>query len=208
MGEQICSIEGCGKRVDSRGWCRAHYRRWQRHGDPLGGTASKGALMQWVMDVAMAHEADECLTWPFGRDGHGRGSMHVDGKHIRASRYICMLAHGEPETPDLDAAHSCGNGHLGCVAKKHLRWATAAENMADSIEHGTFVEGEKSPHAKIKELDVHMIRVLTASGFTHRDIAERFGLSAGQVGKIALRQKWPRLSDFVPAKERQRDARQ
>jgi 5-methylcytosine-specific restriction endonuclease McrA len=30
-----CSIEGCGKPGFCRGWCTAHYSRWQRHGDPL-----------------------------------------------------------------------------------------------------------------------------------------------------------------------------
>lgn len=37
----ICSVEGCKKSAhykDSgkRGYCSAHYRRWKRHGDPLG----------------------------------------------------------------------------------------------------------------------------------------------------------------------------
>jgi 5-methylcytosine-specific restriction endonuclease McrA len=32
----LCSIDGC-ENVKSRvrGWCNAHYRRWQRYGDPL-----------------------------------------------------------------------------------------------------------------------------------------------------------------------------
>lgn len=34
---RMCSIEGCGKPTHARGLCAAHYRRWQRHGDPLGG---------------------------------------------------------------------------------------------------------------------------------------------------------------------------
>lgn len=29
----ICSIEGCEKRVNCRGWCKMHYQRWSRHGD-------------------------------------------------------------------------------------------------------------------------------------------------------------------------------
>lgn len=201
MADAKCSVESCSDMSATRGWCKAHYRRWQRHGDPLGGAAPKGALIQWVMDVAMAYEGDECLTWPFGRDGNGRGSMHIDGKHMRASRFICKLAHGEPETPYLDAAHSCGNGHLGCVAKKHLRWATSAENVSDSFEHGTFVVGEKSPHAKLKELDVHMIRTLTSNGFFQKDVAALFGISLAQVGKIALRNTWKTLGDFQPREE-------
>lgn len=28
-----CSIDGCGKRAEKRGWCAMHYRRWRVHGD-------------------------------------------------------------------------------------------------------------------------------------------------------------------------------
>jgi hypothetical protein len=38
MARSICSVEGCDKPVDSRGWCAAHRARWRRYGDPLGGT--------------------------------------------------------------------------------------------------------------------------------------------------------------------------
>jgi hypothetical protein len=32
---KLCSIEDCDNPRVGRGWCRKHYRRWQRHGDPL-----------------------------------------------------------------------------------------------------------------------------------------------------------------------------
>lgn len=32
-----CTITGCRKPRVARGWCEGHYRRWRRHGDPLGG---------------------------------------------------------------------------------------------------------------------------------------------------------------------------
>lgn len=31
----VCSIDTCSRPADTRGWCRAHYIRWTRHGDPL-----------------------------------------------------------------------------------------------------------------------------------------------------------------------------
>lgn len=32
-----CSVDGCEKRAEKRGWCSGHYSRWKRHGDPLRG---------------------------------------------------------------------------------------------------------------------------------------------------------------------------
>lgn len=32
--QEICTIETCQKPAKCRGWCRSHYERWQRHGDP------------------------------------------------------------------------------------------------------------------------------------------------------------------------------
>lgn len=33
----ICSVEGCERTAHLRGWCGAHYARWQRNGSPTGG---------------------------------------------------------------------------------------------------------------------------------------------------------------------------
>jgi hypothetical protein len=35
MPQGTCSIDGCGAAVLARGWCRIHYDRWRRLGDPL-----------------------------------------------------------------------------------------------------------------------------------------------------------------------------
>lgn len=35
MAHATCSIEGCDSPTVGRGYCRKHYTRWQRHGDPL-----------------------------------------------------------------------------------------------------------------------------------------------------------------------------
>ena len=33
---RICSVDGCKRRHDAKGFCDKHYRKWRRHGDPLG----------------------------------------------------------------------------------------------------------------------------------------------------------------------------
>lgn len=32
---EVCAIDDCAAPVVARGWCRKHYGRWHRHGDPL-----------------------------------------------------------------------------------------------------------------------------------------------------------------------------
>jgi hypothetical protein len=35
MAERTCSVEGCERFVNCRGWCKRHYRAWRLYGDPL-----------------------------------------------------------------------------------------------------------------------------------------------------------------------------
>lgn len=39
--KSLCSIPECGKTAFARGWCKAHYLRWFRHGDPEAGGRPK-----------------------------------------------------------------------------------------------------------------------------------------------------------------------
>lgn len=46
---KICSVGGCGRPASSRGWCRAHYTRWEYDGDlkpdrPIGDRSGMGGL--------------------------------------------------------------------------------------------------------------------------------------------------------------------
>lgn len=34
MGDRTCSVDGCAERHKGYGYCRKHYRRWKKHGDP------------------------------------------------------------------------------------------------------------------------------------------------------------------------------
>lgn len=128
-----CSIDGCeNERCNSHGYCWMHYTRWRRHGDPYQTAYGQG--QKWLQEH-VGHDGDECLIWPFGKSDTGYGTLNVDGVVGGTHRFMCKMAHGEPPSPDLQAAHSCGV--RACVNPKHLRWATQAENEADKIIHGT-----------------------------------------------------------------------
>lgn len=88
-------------------------------------------LMLWVRDVALKYEGDDCLIWPFPRDPSGYGHFTRQDRKIYAHRYICERLVGPAPGPKYHAAHSCDNGHLGCVNYRHLSWKSNAENQVD-----------------------------------------------------------------------------
>ena len=188
-----CSVQGCTFDVFAASLCSKHYSRNARHGSPKSGGTDKGALKQWVLDH-VGYTGTGCLIWPFSgsSDGQGYGHLYVDGKTVRAHRYMCTLAHGVAPSPSHDAAHSCGQGHTGCIHPQHLRWATRIENVADMVAHGTALRGSKAPWAKLSDDDVRFIR--KKSGLIRqKDLAEMFGVSKSLVGMIQQRKRWAYL---------------
>ena len=135
----ICCIKGCEKPVASKNTsvCHMHYTRWRRHGDPLcvRPMAPRGSHPKWLFDV-LKIDSDECIFWPFPWHPNARPSARIDGRYQVCSRWICKQVHGAPPTPKHEAAHSCGNGHLGCLNPKLLRWATRTENQIERCKHG------------------------------------------------------------------------
>ncbi|MET3778937.1 hypothetical protein ABID20_004525 [Rhizobium alvei] len=187
-----CSVDDCernGHRSGggSRGCCAIHYYRLLKHGDPLGGRTFAGDPMRWMEDHKR-YAGDECLKWPFGKANKGYGLILVDGRNMQASRFMCILAHGVPESPDLQAAHTCHNGHQGCVNPRHLKWETFAENNKVR-PRARF--GSNSPSAKLSEERVaYMRRVYKAGNSTQEELAELFGVNISTVNSVIHRKTW------------------
>lgn len=188
---RLCKIDGCGKKHEAHGWCKKHYLRWWRYGDPLAGAPfrrEQGEALRYLHDVVMNYDGADCLFWPAGRNQIWReGSMH------RVTRVVCELAHGPAPSPDHEAAHACGNGDLVCVTKRHLRWATHPENCSDKVLHGTAQRGERHSMAKLDRGAVQRIRGIT--GQTHAKIAEQFGVCPATISHIRNRRNWHWLPD-------------
>lgn len=186
---RLCSVPDCGKPHRAKGLCFMHYQRNRDHGDPLGGRVPNGEATKFFTEVALSHEADECLIWPFKMNPNGYGTIWLNGAHRIVSRLICEDFNGAPATSRHEAAHSCGNGHLGCVNRRHLSWKTSRENKADMLIHGTRNRGERNGQAKLTENQAREILSLKGEGSV-RELAGRFGVTAMVVSNIHNRKSW------------------
>lgn len=112
-------------------------------------SAARGETWDFLL-YALETETNECILWPFGKaKGRGRVWRRDKKKADDAATTICELAHGPKPAEMDDAAHRCGNAL--CMNKRHVRWATTAQNQADRLFHGTGNRGAKHGMARITE---------------------------------------------------------
>jgi hypothetical protein len=136
MANRTCSVEGCERSLHGQGWCKLHYQRWYRTGDPLG--VRKERYSDWPIDALMRRvkvdSGTGCWLWA--------GRVNIDGYGMVGGR----VAHREfytkcvgpiPDGWEVDhlchtADATCAAGrsclHRRCVNPDHLEAVTRAEN--------------------------------------------------------------------------------
>lgn len=187
---RVCSIPDCGKPVRARGWCNGHWIRWSRYGDPLAGQHPRDAALRYLNETVLRFEdKDACVFWPYSKTSDGYGRIGLNGRRHAVHRVVCERIHGKPPTRKHEAAHSCGNGHLGCVNPHHLSWKTRSGNFADKLIHGTDNRGEKNGYAKATEEQARKILALKGK-HNQRRIAEMVGVTVSIVHHIHRGDSW------------------
>lgn len=182
-----CSIDSCETTAKIKGFCGLHYDRQKRNGDAVRSGPLRSKPHNWIIKHS-THTGDDCLIWPFSRNAGGYGKVELGG-YNSAHRYMTKIVYGDPPTNKHHAAHSCHNGHLGCVNPKHLRWATQTENEADKVIAGNGPQGENHPLAKLSREDVSNIIELKGK-LSQREIGKKFGVGSTTINKILNGRHW------------------
>jgi hypothetical protein len=129
--------------------------------------------------------------------GKGYPSIQVwQGKDRRVYVHtlVCTTFHGPRPTPEHEVAH--WDGDKDNNAASNLRWATPAENQADSVRHGTKF---RPPGAGAAEANgnhrltwdlVRKIRADRSDGLTLHQLAAKYGVGKSQVHNIVTGKQW------------------
>lgn len=122
-----CSIDGCDRGHNARGWCRRHYEAWRRHGDPLGASRTVGdPVGNFWRKVDVGHPLG-CWVWTAAVGSHGYGVFNPEpGTTALAHRHAYTLLVG-PIPDGLDLDHLCRN--RVCVNPDHVEPVTRRENV-------------------------------------------------------------------------------
>lgn len=135
-----CSVEGCDRPRTNREWCKMHYQRWYRNGDPLWVPLTR----EQRIDSHVDRRPNGCWIWTAALNESGYGATtHADGRYAMAHRVVYEIHVGPiPEGFHLDhLCHTkdanCPGGiaclHRRCVNPAHLEPVTPQENNRRSL---------------------------------------------------------------------------
>ena len=144
------------------------------------GTA--GRTSRWLHEHLDYPHKDWCLLWPFAKNENGYGLYGF--KNVKVHRLMCEHVHGPAPADKPEAAHECGNGHLGCVNPNHLTWKSRSENLRDMWKHG-----RKPGRYKLTPEQVDEIRALKDRARPD-DIAKQFNITQSTVREIHAGRIW------------------
>lgn len=182
-----CGVRGCNRAAYCKGYCEPHYRRFAKYGDPLAGKTLNGAPLAFLRNIP---ETDDCVEWPFRTTDGGYGQVRFNGTNTNAHRVSLIIHKGEPESDDMHAAHApeiCHNRL--CVNPRHLRWATAKENMRDRGLDGTQVRLAGEAHGASR-LTTELVLKIRASNKPQKELAAIHGVSKQTISRIMRRERW------------------
>ena len=99
--------------------------------------------------------------------------------HVLVARAFIPNPHDKPQINHID-----GDKTNNDVC--NLEWCTASENQRHAVRTGLshYKYGDENPRTKTSDSDIRLIRELRAKGWKLQPLADRFGVSMGQIGKI------------------------
>lgn len=129
-----------------------------------------------------------CWLWQGHLTRSGYAQFLISrAKRMAAHRAAYVLFIGDiPE--GMFVLHQCDT--KACVNPFHLFLGTHADNMADMVQKGRSLRGERNPSAKLTARDVDSIRELLAAGSAFTEAAATFGVSSDTVSKIGKGLLW------------------
>lgn len=137
---------------------------------------------RWLEQHLDHIDREFCLIWPLTRAQNGYPTAGKNNA-IRPHRVMCEYRNGPAPTEGHQAAHSCNNGHLGCVNPWHLDWKTPSENQLDRPDRIGRAQRKLRPD-EVDEIRRMMGRERTV------DTAARFCVTEANIRQIQSGKTW------------------
>ena len=182
----VCSVEDCGTKVYSRGYCQKHYTRQRR----TGGATVRRNFAYEPLPVKLSQYAESsggCWEWTAGLNSMGYGTIYHDKKKRYAHRLSYELHNGIKISDKILVLHKCDNPK--CINPSHLFLGNARDNSDDMWAKGRGARGESKSNI-FTEADIIDMRNMSAQGIRQRDIIKKYNSHQATMSAILRRVSW------------------
>ena len=146
-------------------------------------------------EVKRAIKTDSgCLETQSYVDSWGYGQAYFHGRKVLLHRAVLSEELGRWLEKDELACHKCHNRK--CINVNHLYLGDSQSNVDDMIAAGRISDkkGEANGYCRLSNREVLSMRKIHKTGrYTHRQIAERFGVSRPRVSEILRGEAWTHI---------------
>lgn len=143
--------------------------------------AKHGQAQNWIED-SLSFDGSDCLMWPFKSRSYNGYPVVAPGRLV--STIICERTHGPRPSIGHHAAHSCGNGHLGCLNPKHIRWKTVSENALERRPTHVLMMSSEKREAIVMDF---------INGMLPKDVVHKHGITLSYAYRIKERKMMKRV---------------
>ena len=191
-----CSISRCRKPIYCRLWCRMHYTRWLRHGDPLVNRKPKrppGMSVDEVVarEIVLAITSGSCELSSLAPGTGGYPAVAIGRRTTPLHRLVLARRLGRPLRGGEQALHRCHRP--ACINPDHLYPGTHSDNMRHKAAAGRApgFPGEANPSSRLSAESVNEIRNRHAAGDgTYRGLGVEFGVASTTIARIIRSETW------------------
>lgn len=192
--DRKCSIEGCGKKHSSIGYCSAHERQFRRYGKICTFLNRYDSFKQ-AYDAQVIKNDTGCWGWSGSISTAGYSLIFSNNKTKWGHRFSYEI-HKEPIIDGNLICHHCDNPI--CTNPDHLFQGTTRDNVRDCMAKGRFkkvpdefkAKGEQVSSSKLKEKEVIEIKKMIADGLKNTEIAKLFNVTHKNISCIRLKKTW------------------
>lgn len=175
--------------------CSKHYERVRRHGsiDMALKVVDPDVDVRKIASIRLEQNSKrvgECIEYTGTIDPTGYGVIQVNRKRTKAHRLSFEL-HNGPIPTGMMVRHKCDN--RPCINPAHLELGGQMENMADMVDRGRSLPGERQPNAKLTDEQVVVILDRLNNGETQRSLSIEYGVSHTTIYEIANNKRWTHI---------------
>lgn len=173
---RVCNVEGCNKKYFARGYCKKHYSRYRRNGNPnivlreYHGYVETSEYHIWASMKNRCYNNTQQNYKYYG----GRGITVCD--RWRKSFVAFLEDMGMKLFPETEIDRIDNNGNY---EPKNCRWTTHTINVRNS------------PRIKLTIEKAQEIRRLYKTGiYSHRSLGIEYGVHHSVIGDIIRKELW------------------